>query len=186
MSLEVREGERVGLSGHNGSGKTTLLRVLAGAYEPMAGSVDVRGTVISMLSITLAMDPDATGLENVYLRGAVLGVPRRQMEAIVDDIAEFAELGDYIHMPLRTYSSGMQMRLAFAISTAVQSDIILMDEWLSVGDAEFSGKANRRLKDLVSKAKILVMASHDMSLLSQNCTRIVRLDHGRIAEDRRL
>src|SRR5258706_2508026 len=110
VSLEVREGERVGLSGHNGSGKTTLLRVLAGAYEPMAGSVDVRGTVISMLSITLAMDPDATGLENVYLRGAVLGVPRRQMEAIVDDIAEFAELGDYIHMPLRTYSIGMQMR----------------------------------------------------------------------------
>jgi lipopolysaccharide transport system ATP-binding protein len=186
VSLEAREGERIGLCGHNGSGKTTLLRVLAGAYEPMAGVVDVRGSVVSMLSIALGMDPDATGLENVFLRGAVMGVQRRQIERMLEGIMEFAELGDYLYMPLRTYSSGMQMRLAFAISTAAQSDVILMDEWLSVGDAEFASKANERLRSLVNNAKIVVIASHDMTLLQQNCTRLVRLDHGRIIEDRRL
>src|ERR1700694_1345186 len=186
VSLEIREGERIGLMGHNGSGKTTLLRVLAGAYEPRAGDFEIRGSVVSMLSVTLGMDPDATGLENIFLRGAVMGLSRKYIEKIVDEIAAFAELGDYIYMPLRTYSSGMSMRLAFATATAVSSDIILMDEWLSVGDADFSSKAQARLNQLVSKAKIVVLASHDASLLTQNCTRIVRLDHGRIVEDRQL
>ncbi|HXM81117.1 MAG TPA: ABC transporter ATP-binding protein [Burkholderiales bacterium] len=186
VSLEIREGERIGLMGHNGSGKTTLLRVLAGAYEPIAGDFEIRGSVVSMLSVTLGMDPDATGLENIFLRGAVMGLSRKYIEQIVDEIAAFAELGDYIYMPLRTYSSGMSMRLAFATATAVSSDIILMDEWLSVGDADFSSKAQARLNQLVSNAKIVVLASHDASLLTQNCTRIVRLDHGRIVEDRQL
>jgi lipopolysaccharide transport system ATP-binding protein len=183
ISLDFREGERIGLVGHNGSGKTTLLRVLAGIYEPVSGALDIRGSVVSMLSITLGMDPDATGLENVTLRSAVMGLSKDDTEQITEQVAEFAGLGDYIYMPLRTYSSGMAMRLAFAISTAVSADIILMDEWLNVGDADFAVKSQRRLNDLMGSAKIVVLASHDMTVLNQYCTRIIRLDHGRIVED---
>src|SRR5574341_1285433 len=171
VSLEVREGERIGLMGHNGSGKTTLLRVLAGAYEPVSGSLDVRGSVVSMLSITLGMDPDATGYENVFLRGAIMGLSRKATDAIVDQVVEFAGIGDYMYLPLRTYSSGMAMRLAFAISTLVSADIILMDEWINVGDAEFAAKVEQRLRELLGSAKIVVLASHDEALLKHHCTR---------------
>ena len=134
-SFAFGPGDRVGLLGHNGSGKTTLLRVLAGVYEPCHGFVSVVGNVASMLSITLGMDSEATGRENIYIRGAIMGLRRRQIDPLVDEICEFSELGDYIDVPVRTYSSGMAMRLAFAISTSVSMDIIVMDEWLSVGDA---------------------------------------------------
>lgn len=183
ISIEFREGERIGLVGHNGSGKTTLLRVLAGIYEPISGALDIRGSVVSMLSITLGMDPDATGLENVSLRSALMGLSKNETQRIAEQVADFAGLGDYIYMPLRTYSAGMAMRLAFTISTAVSADIILMDEWLNVGDADFAAKAQRRLNELMGSAKIVVLASHDMSVLAQFCTRIVRLDHGRIVDD---
>ena len=183
ISFELKEGDRVGLMGHNGSGKTTLLRVLAGAYEPVSGTVEIRGRVVSMLSVTLGMDGEATGRENIFLRGAILGRRRREVEPLVDEIAEFSELGDYIDVPLRTYSSGMAMRLAFAISTSIASDIVLMDEWLSVGDAEFAARAQARLRRMIGEAKILVLASHDPSLLARNCNRIIRLEHGRIVED---
>ena len=182
VSLEVREGERIGIVGHNGSGKTTLLRVLAGAYEPVAGELEVRGRVASMLSITLGMEGEATGVENVYIRGAILGLRRHEIDALLPGIADFAELGDYLDMPLRTYSSGMAMRLAFAISTSVAADVILMDEWLSVGDQEFSAKAQQRLRQMVDSAKILVLASHDPNLLAANCSRIIRLEHGRVVD----
>jgi lipopolysaccharide transport system ATP-binding protein len=183
ISFELKEGERVGLMGHNGSGKTTLLRVLAGAYEPVSGTVEIRGRVVSMLSVTLGMDGEATGRENIFLRGAILGRRRREVAPLVDEIVEFAELGGYVDVPLRTYSSGMAMRLAFAISTSIASDIVLMDEWLSVGDAEFAARAQARLRRTIGEAKILVLASHDASLLARNCTRIIRLEHGRIVED---
>jgi len=183
VSFEIREGERIGLQGHNGSGKTTLLRIFAGAYEPVSGTVDIRGSVVSMLSITLGMDPDATGYENIFLRGAIMGMSRKETEAMVDDVIAFAGIGDYIYLPLRTYSSGMSMRLAFAISTVVSADIILMDEWLNVGDAEFAAKVQQRLNQLLGSAKIVVLASHDDALLKQHCTRIIRLDHGRIVSD---
>lgn len=182
VSLEAREGERIGLIGHNGSGKTTLLRVIAGAYEPIRGSIEVRGRIASMLSITLGMDTEATGLENIYLRGAIMGLRRPEVDALVEEIAEFAELGDYLDMPMRTYSSGMSMRLAFAVSTSISADVIVMDEWLSVGDREFSRKAQIRLDQWVSSARILVLASHDESLLSANCSRLVRLDHGKVVD----
>jgi len=183
VSFDVREGERVGLYGHNGSGKTTLLRVLSGAYEPVGGTLEVGGHVTSMLSIALGMDQDSTGVENIYLRGAVMGLRRKAIDAMVEDIAEFAELGDYIDMPMRTYSSGMAMRLAFAISTAVSADIVLMDEWLSVGDQEFSVKAELRLTRVLSNARILVVASHSLDFLLRSCTRILKLEHGKIAGD---
>jgi len=181
VSFDFREGDRVGLVGHNGSGKSTLLRVIAGAYVPVAGSLDVVGRVASMLSITLGMDPEATGFENIFLRGAIMGLSPSEIEERVDEICAFAELGDYIDMPLRTYSSGMSMRLAFAISTSLKADIILMDEWLSAGDASFTAKAQKRLLELVEQAKILVVASHSPETIHTNCNRILRLDHGSVA-----
>lgn len=186
VSFEIREGERVGLMGHNGSGKSTLLRVLAGAYEPIGGELEIEGSVASMLSITLGMNPDATGLENVFLRTAIMGLSRKASERIFGEVADFAGIGDYIYMPLRTYSSGMQMRLAFAISTAVPADIILIDEWMNVGDAEFAVKAQQRLNQLMDSAKIVVMASHDGAMVNKYCTRLIRLDHGRIVADEKL
>ena len=181
VHLEFRDGDRVGLVGHNGAGKSTLLRVIAGSYEPVSGTVDVNGRVASMLSVWLGMDIEATGYENIFMRAAIMGARRREIEAMAHEIGEFTELGDYLNMPLRTYSSGMAMRLAFAISTSVPADIILMDEWLSAGDADFTKKATRRLARLVDEAKILVLASHQPDLIREQCNRIVRLDHGRVA-----
>ena len=181
INLSIREGERIGLLGHNGSGKSTLLRVIAGAYEPSAGTVAVKGKVAGMLSMFLGMDLEASGLENIYMRGVFMGLTQREIEQQTSDIQEFADLGDYIHMPLRTYSSGMAMRLGFAVSTTVSADILLLDEWLSVGDAEFAVRADVRLRQQISQSKIMVLASHSPDLVRQHCTRIVHLDHGRIA-----
>ena len=145
VSFELREGDRVGIVGHNGSGKSTLLRVLAGAYEPVSGTIEVQGQVASMLNITLGLDYEATGYENIFLRGVIMGYTPKEIEPLVDEIVAFSELGDYIDMPMRTYSSGMSVRLAFAVSTCVKADILLMDEWLSVGDEGFKVKARERL-----------------------------------------
>jgi lipopolysaccharide transport system ATP-binding protein len=178
LSFEFNEGDRIGIVGHNGSGKSTLLRVLVGAYEPVRGSIEVVGRIASMLILTLGIDVEATGYENVFLRGAIMGLKRKQIEAIVDEICEFSGLGDYIHMPMRTYSSGMYMRLAFAISTSVAADIVVMDEWLSAGDHSFAEKAQSRLTNLIDQAKILVLASHDEQLIRKSCNKILQLDHG--------
>ena len=180
VSFELREGDRIGLVGHNGSGKSTLLRVLAGAYEPVAGSVEVEGKIASMLNITLGMDYEATGYENILIRAAIMGFKPKQIEPLVDEIVAFSGLGNYIDMPMRTYSSGMAVRLAFAVSTCVTADILLMDEWLSVGDESFQVKARERLRNLVDQAKILVLASHDESLIRSNCNKIMRLSHGKL------
>jgi lipopolysaccharide transport system ATP-binding protein len=178
VSFEFKEGDRIGIVGHNGSGKSTLLRVLVGAYEPVSGSVEVAGRIASMLSLTLGIDVEATGYENVFVRGAIMGLRRGEIESVVDEICEFSGLGDYIHMPMRTYSSGMYMRLAFAISTSVAADIVVMDEWLSAGDHAFAEKAQLRLTKLIDQAKILVLASHDEKLIRRSCNRIIELDHG--------
>ena len=178
LSFELHEGDRVGLVGHNGSGKSTLLRVIAGAYEPISGSILVKGKVAAMLSIMFGMDMEATGYENIFLRATIMGLKPKEIAPLVDEICEFSELGDYIDMPVRAYSSGMAMRLAFAISTSVSADIILMDEWLSAGDSSFSEKAQSRLTRLIDQAKILVLASHDEPLIRRNCNKILHLDHG--------
>lgn len=180
ISFDFVEGDRVGLVGHNGSGKSTLLRVLSGAYKPLVGKIEVIGKVGSMLSITLGMDFEASGYENILLRGTLMGFSREEIATITPDIVEFADLGDYIHMPMRTYSSGMAMRLAFALATAGAADIVLMDEWLSAGDAAFIEKANQRLLDKLSKAKIMVLASHSEELIKQHCNKVLKLEHGRI------
>ena len=180
ITFEWKEGDRIGLVGHNGSGKTTLLRAIAGIYEPIGGSILVEGRVASMLSLMLGMEAEATGYENIFLRGATMGLTRAQIEEIVDDVCAFSELGEYIDMPMRMYSSGMAMRLGFAISTSVKADILLMDEWLSVGDEAFAEKSKRRLSELIDRAKILVLASHSPEVIRANCSRVIRLEHGRV------
>lgn len=183
IEFEFDEGSRVGFIGHNGSGKTTLLRVLSGVYAPVRGSLDVCGRIASLLDVSMGLDPDATGFENIYLRGIMDGLRPAQIRSKVDEIAEFTELGDYLNLPVRIYSSGMMLRLAFAISTSVEADIIIMDEWLSVGDADFTAKAAQRLEELVDKASILVIASHNPKLIEQICNRRISLEHGKIVED---
>ena len=183
ISLELRPGDRIGLLGHNGAGKTTLLRVLSGVYPPSGGTLDVRGRIASLTDISVGIDGEATGFENIFLRGVVMGMTSREIEAKMDEIAEFSELGEYLNMPVRTYSSGMQLRLAFAVSTSIHADIVLMDEWLSVGDASFNKKASLRLKQMVEKSSILVMASHQDEVIDRHCNRRIRMEHGRIVSD---
>ena len=186
ITFTFEHGERVGLTGHNGSGKTTLLRVLSGVYAPVHGSLDVRGKIASLLDVSMGLDPDATGFENIYLRGIMDGLKPSVIRDKIDDIADFTELDEYLNLPVRTYSSGMMLRLAFAISTSVEADILIMDEWLSVGDAQFSAKAAVRLEKLVSKAGILVIASHDPKLIERVCTRRIHLEHGKIMSDEKV
>ena len=181
MSFEIREGDRVGLVGQNGSGKTTLLRVLSGIYEPRGGNLEVRGRTATLLDLSLGIDPEATGYDNIVFRGILAGLHPKAIRARIKEIADFTELGDYLDMPVRTYSSGMQIRLAFAVATSVEADILLMDEWLSVGDAEFSMKAEKRLEELVNRTPIIVLASHNQDLVKRICTRVFRLERGRIA-----
>ncbi len=182
LSFEIREGDRVGLLGHNGSGKSTLLRVLAGGYEPVSGTLDMEGSVASMLSISLGMEGEATGYENIIMICTLMGLEPSKIDELMPEITEFTELGEYLSMPLRTYSSGMHMRIPFAVATAVKADIVLMDEWLSVGDESFSKKAQTRLKEMLDSAKILVLASHDKALLENNCNRIFHLEHGSLIQ----
>jgi len=183
MSFELFPGDRVGLVGHNGAGKTTLLRVLAGVYAPVQGHIEVQGKVVSLLDISLGIEEEATGHENIFMRGVMMGLSPREIRRNAAKIAEFTALGDYLEMPVRTYSAGMQMRLAFAVSTGFDADIVLMDEWLSVGDADFARKAAERLDDLVRRSKILVLASHSTELVDRMCNRVIRLEAGKIVSE---
>lgn len=181
VSIELGHNDRLALIGHNGAGKTTLLRVLAGIYEPAAGSVVVEGQLAPLFDIGLGMDAEATGYENILLRGLFLGMTREQIKARTEDIAEFTELGDFLHLPLRTYSTGMRLRLAFAVSTSFVPDILLLDEGIATGDADFMEKASRRLHEFAASAGIIVLASHSEVLVRQLCRKAMILEHGRIA-----
>jgi lipopolysaccharide transport system ATP-binding protein len=178
VNLELKAGDRLGLIGHNGAGKTTLLRALSGAYEPDDGQVEVRGRIAALLDLALGIDASATGYDNIRLRGRIAGLSAREIEARMDEIAEFSGLGPFLAMPVKTYSAGMRGRLAFAAATAVDADVLLMDEWIAVGDAEFQQLAHRRLLRLVERAGILVLASHDHELLRLYCNKVMRLDGG--------
>lgn len=182
-TFAINDGERIGLLGHNGSGKTTLLRALSGVYEPASGTLDMAGTVSSLLDIGQGFDPDSTGLENITLRAITMGFSPKQIKPHIDEICDFSGLGEYLKLPVRTYSSGMMMRLAFAISTAVDADILLMDEWLSVGDETFQERAAERLNHLFNRAAIVVIASHDKALLARTCTRILHVEQGKILHE---
>lgn len=180
VDLTFEHGDRVGLIGHNGAGKSTLLKVLAGIYEPVRGRVRCEGRVASMSNPRLGIDQDSTGYENIFQRGLFMGLRPREIEARTDEIAAFTELGDYLAMPVRTYSAGMAARLAFAISTCVEADILLMDEWLSAGDAAFVARARERMSDLVDKAGILVLASHSDNLIRETCNKALLLERGKV------
>ena len=182
INLDLKSGDRLGLIGHNGSGKSTLLRMLAGVYEPSTGEYLRQGSVASLIDPSLGIESDATGIENIMLRGLVMGMSKKQIDAILPAICEFSGLGDYVNMPVRTYSTGMLMRLSFSISTSIEADILLMDEWLSVGDAEFTEKAERRMKSVVASSGILVLASHSERLIENECNMVLRLERGRIVE----
>jgi lipopolysaccharide transport system ATP-binding protein len=179
VNLTLTSGDRLGLIGHNGAGKSTLLRTIAGVYPPDEGSILVEGKVASLLEPSLGMDPFVTGLENIRLRGLMMGLTNTQIHDRIEQIAEFTGLGPFLGLPMKTYSAGMMGRLAFAVSTAVDADILLMDEWLGVGDANFRHQAHDRLMDLFASSKIVVLASHDMSLLRDLCNKFIVLRSGR-------
>jgi lipopolysaccharide transport system ATP-binding protein len=183
VSLEIRAGERVGLLGHNGAGKSTFLKMVAGLYPISRGTRIVEGTVRSLFDLSLGFEPDATGRENVLYRGLLLGLTPKFMREIEEEVVEFAGLGEFIDYPIRTYSAGMQVRLAFAISTAVGGDVLLLDEVIGAGDANFMAKAKRRILDLVEKSEILVLASHDLASVRSICQRGVVLHHGHLVFD---
>ena len=178
INLRLEPGDRLGLVGHNGAGKTTLLRTIAGAYAPDEGSILVEGKIASLLEPMLGMDAFVTGLENIRLRGLLMGMTNRQIKERTEDIAEFTGLGPFLGMPLKTYSAGMIGRLAFAVSTAVDADVLLMDEWLGAGDSNFREQAHDRLMSLFASSKIVVLASHDMTLLRNLCNKFIVLRSG--------
>jgi lipopolysaccharide transport system ATP-binding protein len=178
INLRLEPGDRLGLIGHNGAGKTTLLRTIAGAYAPDEGSILTEGKVASLLEPMLGMDSFVTGLENIRLRGLLMGLTSAQIRERTEEIAEFTGLGPFLGMPLKTYSAGMVGRLAFAVSTAVDADILLMDEWLGAGDANFRQQAQDRLMTLFANSKIVVLASHDMVLLRDLCNKFIVLHAG--------
>jgi ABC-type polysaccharide/polyol phosphate transport system ATPase subunit len=182
LNLEVKDGDRIGLVGHNGSGKTTLLRVLAGIYKPAGGRIEISGRVGTLLDPGAGMDPEATGIENIYLRGYLLGMSKREIEAQIPDIADFTDLGDFLNLPMKIYSAGMQARLTFAISTSMQNDILLIDEGIGAGDAAFQEKAQKRIEGLFARTSIVLLASHSEALISQFCNRRVQMEHGKMVE----
>ena len=182
ITLSLRRGDRVALVGHNGAGKSTLLRLMSGIYEPTRGRAIVQGKVAPVFDLAVGMDPEISGLDNILIRGLFLGMTRKQMEARVDDIASFTELGDYLSMPLRTYSTGMRIRLALGVVTSIDPEILLLDEGIGAVDAEFLAKARARLFELVERSGILVFASHSDEFLADLCETAVWLEHGTVRE----
>jgi lipopolysaccharide transport system ATP-binding protein len=183
ISFSLASGDRLALIGTNGAGKTTLLRTLAGIYEPVTGRLGVQGSLNALLDPNLGMNAELTGRENILLRGLYNAMPRPAIARLEQDVAEFAGLGDFLDLPLRTYSSGMVVRLGFAMATAIRPQILLMDEWFMAGDAEFQEKAKGRLEDLVRGAEILVLSTHAVGVVQNWCTRAMWLDQGRIRQD---
>ncbi|MGF6425642.1 ABC transporter ATP-binding protein [Bradyrhizobium elkanii] len=180
VSLQLRAGDRVALIGYNGAGKTTLLRVMAGIYEPVSGTIRTRGRISPMFDIGLGIDSEISGYDNIRLRGMILGLSVDEIERLMPEIVEFTELGDYLDIPVRTYSSGMMTRLTFAVATCFAPEILLMDEWIMAGDATFLSKAKQRVETFVSKASILVLASHSVETCRQFCNQGIWMDQGKI------
>jgi ABC-type polysaccharide/polyol phosphate transport system ATPase subunit len=182
VCLQFHEGERVGIVGHNGAGKSTLLKVLAGIYPPSRGRRLVEGRISSLFDIALGFEMDASGWENICFRGYLQGETPQTIRAKLQPIADFTELGDFLNMPVRYYSAGMLVRLAFSIATAIEPEILLVDEVLSVGDMAFQEKARVRMREMIAKAKLIVIVSHDLVNLTQLCDRAVWMDHGRVRQ----
>ena len=180
VSLDLVNGDRVGLIGHNGSGKSTLLRTLAGIYAPIKGSIKIEGRVSTVFGLGAGMEPELTGYENIVRMGMMLGASRAEAEERIADIEAFSELGNFLSVPVRTYSDGMRTRLAFGVATAAHPDILLIDEVLGAGDAKFQQRAQRRMAEFIERSSIFVLASHSPELIKRYCTRVIHLQHGRL------
>jgi len=180
VSFELVAGDRLGLVGSNGAGKTTLLKVLYGIYEPTAGRVDITGRVDALFNIDLGFRQEATGRRNIVLRGLINGWTMAEIDARMDEIIGFSELGEFIDLPFKSYSQGMAARLAFAIATSLEPEILLMDEWIGAGDASFQDKAQQRMQRLADHAGIVVLASHQNDLIARTCNKVLELEHGRV------
>ncbi len=183
ISFHLKAGDRLGLVGGNGAGKTTLLRILAGIYEPQAGHLRIEGSLNALLDPNLGMNLELSGRENITLRGLYHGLDPAGIRKLADDVAAFADLGDFLDLPVRIYSSGMVVRLGFALATAIRPQVLLMDEWFLAGDANFLEKARARLEDMVRGAEILVLSTHMPAVIHEWCSRVIWLDHGRIRAD---
>ncbi len=182
ITLDLKDGDRVGLIGHNGSGKTTLLRTMAGIFKPTRGHRVVEGSISSFFGLGAGVDPELSGYENIIRMSLLLGTSQAAAEASIPEIEEFTELGNFLSLPVRTYSAGMQTRLTFAVATAAHPEILLVDEVLGAGDAAFQEKARKRMNDFIEKSSIFVLASHSTELIKSFCNKICRLEHGRLTE----
>jgi ABC-type polysaccharide/polyol phosphate transport system ATPase subunit len=180
INLSIREGDRLGIVGHNGAGKSTMLKLLAGIYPPTSGERRVNGQISSLFDLILGFEPEASGWENIAYRGYLQGETPKTLRAKLDEIAEFSELGEFLNSPVRHYSSGMLVRLAFAVATAIDPEILLVDEVLSAGDLAFQKKCRGRMEEMIDRAHLIVMVSHDLDALERFCNRAIWLDHGEI------
>lgn len=183
ISFTLNQGDRVGLIGHNGAGKTTLLRTLAGIYEPIIGHIRIQGNISTLLDPTVGMNFDLTGRENIHLKCSINGYSKKQTKEIEENVAEFSELGTYLDLPVRTYSSGMQIRLGFGLTTAIAPQILMMDEWFLTGDAGFIFKATKRLEQIAQESQILVISTHSAEIIAKWCNRVLWLDQGFLKMD---
>jgi ABC-type polysaccharide/polyol phosphate transport system ATPase subunit len=182
VSLRMGDGQRIGIVGHNGAGKSTLLKLLAGIYPPTQGKRIVKGRISSLFDIALGFEVDASGWENIAYRSYLQGETPKTLRSKIDPIAQFSELGDFLNMPVRYYSAGMIVRLAFSIATAIEPEILLVDEVLSVGDMAFQEKARQRIHDMIAKAELIVVVSHDLESLAKLCNEAIWMDHGRVRQ----
>lgn len=180
INLNLKNGDRLGLIGHNGAGKTTLLKVLAQIYEPTSGQISVKGHSNCLFDMMMGMDQESSGYENIMLRGLILGLARREVKKLIPSIEAFAELGEFMKMPIKTYSAGMKVRLAFGIITSLPAEILLIDEVVNVGDANFMEKAKARMKSLIHQSDILVLSTHDLTVIREFCNQILWLEHGAV------
>jgi ABC-type polysaccharide/polyol phosphate transport system ATPase subunit len=178
INLQIREGDRLGIVGHNGAGKSTLLKLLAGIYPPTSGRMTVSGEISSLFDLSLGFEPEANGWENIAYRGYLQGETPHSLREKLAEIAEFSELGEFLNGPVKHYSNGMLVRLAFSVATAIKPEILLVDEVLSAGDMAFQKKCRRRMENMIDTARLIVMVSHDMQALTKFCNRAIWLDHG--------
>ena len=183
INLQIKSGERIGVIGGNGSGKSTFLRLCSRIYEPSTGTININGNISSLINVNIGIDPESTGRENIKLRLVMLGYNNDQINELINSIIEFTELNQFIDLPFYTYSTGMQMRLAFATSVFIKPEILIMDEWLATGDKDFQEKAEKKLNSIIENSKILILASHSKDLILKNCSRVIWLENGHIKSD---